>query len=134
MRNNFQADQYSEFLANYGYNIITRSDLLKQQPIFSLVYSLFKFCMHPWNNENVVEFAQIVKKQKLLKLSNSDIDYLKNLKSPFILTNQDSIDSEVLTQLLWDLNYWLGESEKYFIDGIDEFAIKIGSYYYLSEI
>lgn len=134
VRNNFQADQYSEFLANYGYNIITRSDLLKQQPIFSLVYSLFKFCMHPWNNENVVEFAQMVKKQKLLKLSNSDIDYLKNLKSPFILTNQDSIDSEVLTQLLWDLNYWLGESEKYFIDGIDEFAIKIGSYYYLSEI
>lgn len=134
VRNNYQIEEYMQFLSNYGYNVITRSDLLKEQPVFSLILSIIKFCTRPWDNDNIIQCAEILKKQKLLKLSDEDLTFLKESKSPFIMTDADSLNSKELSQFLWDMNYWLSISQKYFTDGIEEFALKIGNYYYISEI
>lgn len=130
VRNNYHIEEYSNFLSAYGYNVITRSDYLKEQPIFALIFAIIKFCAHPWRNEEVINTANILQKQKLFKFSDVDFDYLKNLKTPFIMCNQDDIESKALSSFLWDLNYWLENSSLAF----NESAIKIGNYYFCSEV
>lgn len=130
VRNNYNVAEYSEFLKNYGFVVLTRGDILNQQPIFSLILALQCFCTHPWQNETVIECAKIMAEQKLLDLDTKDIDFLKNLKTPFITINQDDIESQALCKLLWDLNYWLENSSL----NMEEFTIKAGLYYYSSEI
>lgn len=130
VRNNYHIEEYSNYFSNYGYNVVTRSDTLDSQPIFSLIFALLKFCAHPWQNTTVLEAAEVLNEQKLLKLSNEDFFYLKELKTPFILKNQDEAPSENLSKLLWDLNFWLDNSSL----SIEQFAIKSGNYYYNSEI
>lgn len=126
VRNNYKIEEYSQFLGNYGYNVITLNDCLDNQPVFSLIFSILNFCAHPWQNEKIIATAEILKKQKLLKLSTEDIDYIKELQTPFIMENQDSAISSSITQLLWDLNYWLENS----VLPVEELALKIGNYYF----
>lgn len=130
VRNNYQIEDYSSFFSNYGYNVVTRSDVLNRQPVFSLIFSLLKFCTYPWRNETVLEAAKVLKEQKLSVFSQTDTDFLNNLKTPFILLNQDTLNSDNLSRLYWDLNYWLENSS---LD-MEEFAQKAGNYYYNSEI
>ena len=130
VRNNYHIEDYSEFLSDYGYAVITKNDTLESQSVFSLIYAILKFCAHPWQNEHVLHFYRVLAKQKLIKFQSSDEEFIKNLSSPFILLSQDDLKSEALIQLLWDLNYWLQMS---YLD-IEEFAIKSGCYYCSSEI
>lgn len=130
LRNNYQIDEYSNYFANFGYNVVTRSDVLNRQPAFVLIFSLLKFCTHPWRNETVIETAKVLKEQKLLNVSQKDIEYLNGLKTPFVLQKQDEIPGETLSKLLWDLTYWLENSSL----ETEEFAQKAGNYYYNSEI
>lgn len=130
VRNNYNIDDYCSFFSNYGYNILTRSDVLNRQPVFSLIFALLKFCAHPWQNEKVQECAKVLREQKLLNLKEEDIKFVENVKIPFIMQNQDEIDSPELSKLLWDLNYWLENSSL----NVEEFTLKAGNYYYDSEI
>lgn len=130
VRNNYHIDEYSEFLSNYGYNVITKSDCLNSQPVFMLIFSVLKFLAYPWRNDCVKEVIDVLSKQKILEFSVEDKDYIDNLKKPFILTEEDSLDSKSLCQLLWDLNYWLQNAGL----SADESAVKIGNYYYSGEI
>ncbi len=130
VRNNYHIEDYSEFLSDYGYAVITKNDTLESQSVFSLIYAILKFCAHPWQNEHVLHFYMVLVKQKLIKFQSCDEEFIKNLSSPFILLSQDDLKSEALIQLLWDLNYWLQMS---YLD-IEEFAIKSGCYYCSSEI
>lgn len=126
VRNNYKIEEYSQFFGNYGYRVINRSDCLKNQSVFALLFALLKFCAHPWQNEKVLEVATELKQQKILKLSNEDFVYLKGLKTPFILQQQDECPSFELSQLLWDLNYWLENNRL----TLEEFVVKAGNYYY----
>lgn len=132
VRNNYNIDEYASFFSQYGFDVLTRSDVLNRQPVFSMIFSLLKFCAHPWQNENVLNAAKVLNDQKLFNLSAEDFELIKNLKTPFIMQNQDDIDlnSTELSRLLWDLNYWLENSSL----NVEEFAIKTGNYYYNSEI
>ena len=130
VRNNYQIEDYSSFLADYGYEVITKSDCLIMQPVFALIFALLKFCAHPWQNENVLNLALVLKEQKLVNFTQNDIDYLKELKSPFILQQEDCLPDGALSGFLWDLNYWLESSDL----SVDEQALKAGMYYYTSEI
>lgn len=130
VRNNYHIEEYSNYFSNFGYNVITRSDTLGSQPIFSVIFALLKFCAHPWQNTSIIEAAQALNEQKLIKLSSEDYVYLKELNTPFILNNQDEVPSDNLSKLLWDLNFWLDNSSL----SIEQFAIKSGNYYYSSEI
>ena len=77
-------------------------------------------------NGGMLEVATELKQQKILKLSNEDFVYLKGLKTPFILQQQDECPSFELSQLLWDLNYWLENNRL----TLEEFVVKAGNYYY----
>ena len=130
VRNNYQIEDYSSFLADYGYEVITKSDCLIMQPVFALIFALLKFCAHPWQNENLLNLALVLKEQKLVNFTQNDIDYLKELKTPFILQQEDCLPDGALSGFLWDLNYWLESSDL----SVDEQALKAGMYYYTSEI
>lgn len=130
VRNNFNIDEYSKYFSDFGYNVITRSDTLNKQPVFSLVFALLKFCANPWQNEKVLEVARILEEQKLLKISPQEINQINDLKTPFIITTPDEHNSDSLAKLHWDLNYWLENSSL----PIAEFTIKAGTHYYNSEI
>ena len=130
VRNNYKIDEYSQFLGNYGYNVINRSDCLENQAVFALVFSLLKFIAHPWQNDTVLKTAQQLKQQRILKLSNEDLAFIKELKTPFILQSQDELSDSALSQFLWDLNYWLENT------GLttEEIVVKIGNYYYNTDV
>ena len=130
LRSNYQIEEYSNFLANAGFDVVTRTDALERQPAFQLILRLLKFVKSPWDNENVVNFMKTLTEQRLCSLSFTDIAAVENLKQPFISHNPDEFESEALTQLHWDLDYWLESS------GLppEEFATKAGMYYYNSDI
>ena len=130
LRSNFQIEEYSRFLANSGFDVVTRSDSLDRQPAFRLILGLLKFVHSPWDNSNVLNIIDILIEQRLLRLGHNDRCFVEALKKPFISSDSDSFESEALTQLHWDLNYWLESSEL----SADEFAIKAGMYYYNSDI
>lgn len=128
-RSNLQTAQYEEFLSNCGFTVITRSDSLDRQPVFRLVLNILKFCEHPWQNENVLEFMTTLTNQRLQLFSQNDFDFIKELCEPFILQKSDVLP-EGLVQLHWDLNYWLENS---FIEP-PMLGLKAGAYYYSTEI
>lgn len=130
VRNNYQIQDYCSFLSDYGYSVMTRNDTLEAQPVFSLIYAVLRFCSHPWQNENVLKILDILRQQKLFSFSAEDYEFIKDLKTPFILLNENNLDSKNLIQFLWDMNYWLESS----ILECEELALKIGNYYYNSEL
>ncbi len=130
VRNNYKIDEYSQFFGNYGYNVINRSDCLENQAVFALIFSILKFISHPWQNETVLNVAQELKQQRILNLTNEDLNCIKELKSPFILQQQDNLNSCALVQLLWDLNYWLETTRL----TLEETVVKIGNYYYNTDV
>lgn len=130
LRNNFQIDEYSSFLAGAGFDTIQRTDSLKMQPAFRLILGLLKFVHSPWDNQNVTNIIEILTEQKLMNLSAEEKNFVSMLKTPFICKNPDELPSKTLSQLHWDLDYWLESSEL----PCEEFAIKAGSYYYNSDI
>lgn len=130
VRNNYKIDEYSQFFGNYGYNVISRSDCLENQAVFALVFSLLKFIAHPWQNETVLNAAQEMKHQRILNLTNEDLQFIKDLKTPFILQKQDDLQSAALAQLLWDLNYWLETTRL----TLEETVVKTGNYYYNTDV
>ena len=130
VRNNYKIEEYSQFLGNYGFSVISRGDCLKNQAVFALIFAFLKFLAHPWQNTTILEVAKELKQQKMFAFTQEDLLYLKELKEPFIMQKPDDIQSAALSQLLWDLNYWLENS------GLttEEIVVKIGSYYYNTNI
>ncbi len=130
VRNNYYIEDYASMLKEHGYSVITKNDTLNSQPVFALLFAVLKFRIHPWDNENVLEFASVLKKQRLALLSDEDIDFIENLNAPFIVKDESELPSQKLVQLLWDLNYWA----QYPVTDLDELVIKSGCYYYSTEV
>ena len=58
-------------------------------------------------------------------MDKEDLEFIKNLKEPFIHTQIDDLYSEKLTQLYWDIDYWLNKTSK----PTEDLIIEIGHYY-----
>ena len=56
---------------------------------------------------------------------NEDIEFINNLKEPFIKISPDDLSSEGLLQLYWDIDYWLNQSTT----SQEDLSRKIGLYY-----
>lgn len=130
VRNNYQVEDYSKALSERGYNIITRNDTLSSQPVFVTIYNILQFCAHPWDNSYIYQTMTNLNKQNISQFDNEELDFVKNLKTPFITLEETEINSKKLTQLYWDLNYWLKNS----MEDTETFVAKIGNYYYTTEI
>ena len=115
LRLNSQVNEYNEFFLSNGINTTVRTDCLSQKKIFQKIIGLLKVVQMPLNNKNILA---LLTKQK-------DINFICGLKEPFINMNVDDIQGENLSQLYWDIDYWLNQSTS----SIDEIALKIGLYY-----
>lgn len=66
-----------------------------------------------------------IRRNKLKSENNSEKEFIEKLKIPFIEIDPDEIQSELLLQLYWDIDYWLNKSDK----DVVELALDIGLYY-----
>lgn len=128
LRNNFQVANWTTFINDAGFKSITRSESLGQKGVFNTIFSILKFLQTPFDNEALVSVYETLSdlgfyKQRLqLDIRNSEV--------PFITLDGDNIESSELSQFLWDMQYWLNSSTL----PIEELAIKIGLFYYTSDI
>ncbi len=128
LRNNFQVANWTAFINDAGFKSITRSESLGQKAVFNTIFAILKFLQNPFDNETVVSVYETLSdlgfyKQRLqLEIRNSE--------TPFITKNGDEIESTALSQFLWDMQYWLNSSTM----PIEELVIKIGLFYYTSDI
>ena len=128
LRNNYQVASWASFINDAGLKSITRSESLGQKGVFNTIFSILKFIQNPFDNDVVVSTYETLSdlgfyKQRLqLEIRASE--------KPFIQKDGDDIESNDLSQFLWDMQYWLNSSTLPF----EELVIRIGLFYYTSDI
>ncbi len=128
LRNNYQVASWASFINDSGLKSITRSESLGQKGVFNTIFSILKFIQSPFDNEVVVSTYETLSdlgfyKQRLqLEIRTSE--------KPFIQKDGDDIESNDLSQFLWDMQYWLNSSTL----PLEELVIRIGLFYYTSDI
>jgi len=128
LRLNAQVVQWQEFINNSGLKTITRSECLEQKAIFRAIFAVLKMILNPFDNYSIAENYEILAECGLYKQSlGSEIS---KYETPFIQLNCDNLNNIYLEQFYWDLSYWLSFPSL----SADELAIKIGLYYFSSEI
>ncbi len=127
LRQNYQVNDYNEFLSKYGFKTITRTDCLGQRSIFKLIFAIIKLTNKPLNNSFVIETMQAFQENNIFSYTTNDYEEIKKLNSPFISfeKNSDNLDS-----FKWEMDYWLNFSYL----PINELALKIGLYYFKTEV
>ncbi len=128
LRNNYQVASWASFINDAGLKSITRSESLGQKGVFNTIFSILKFIQNPFDNDVVVSTYETLSdlgfyKQRLqLEIRASE--------KPFIQKDGDDIESNDLSQFLWDMQYWLNSSTL----PLEELVIRIGLFYYTSDI
>ena len=118
LRLNSQVNEYNEFFLTNGIKTSVRTDCLSQKRIFKLIFSMLKIIQNPLSNKLIADFAKN-------HTNNEDIEFINNLKEPFIKISPDDLSSEGLLQLYWDIDYWLNQSTT----SQEDLSRKIGLYY-----
>lgn len=128
LRNNFQVAQWLGYVNDCGLRSITRNDSLAQKTIFKTIFAILQMIINPFDNNAIAENYQALAECGFYnpRLATE----IRNFEKPFIETNCDNIENPVLNQFYWDLNYWLSLPHLAF----EELVIKIGLYYFTSEI
>ena len=128
LRGNYQVANWTQFVNDAGFKSITRSESLGQKSVFNTIYAVLKFLQSPFDNEVLTSVYEVLsgngfyKPRLQLEIKKYDI--------PFITLNGDMIEIQDLAQFLWDMQYWLCSSTL----PLEELVIRIGLYYYTSEI
>ena len=128
LRGNYQVANWTQFVNDAGFKSITRSESLGQKSVFNTIFSILKYLQTPFDNEALVSVYETLseygfyKPRLQLEIRNSEV--------PFITKNGDEIESNDLSQFLWDMQYWLNCSTM----PLEELVIKIGLFYYTSDI
>ena len=128
LRGNYQVANWTQFVNDAGFKSITRSESLGQKGVFNTIFSILKFLQTPFDNESLISTYEILSENGFYK-PRLQLE-IRNSEKPFITKNVDEIESEELSQFLWDMQYWLNSSTI----PIEELVIKIGLYYYTSDI
>lgn len=128
LRNNFQVKTWTGVIENSGLKTVTRTECLEQKPFFRTIFAIMNIILNPFDNENVAQNYNILAENGLYK--SGFYEKIKNCEKPFIKTNIDNLAMSDLSDFLWDMLYWLDFPEL----EVDELALKIGAYYYSSQI
>ena len=128
LRNNFQVKTWTGVIENSGLKTVTRSECLEQKPFFRTIFAIMNIILNPFDNENIAQNYNILAENGLYK--SGFYEKIKNCEKPFIKTNIDNLAMSDLSDFLWDMLYWLDLPEL----EVDELALKIGAYYYSSQI
>lgn len=128
LRNNYQVASWTKFINDAGLKSITRSECLEQKGVFRTIFAVLKMIEAPFDNENIAKNYEILAELGHYK---ADLDLeIKKYETPFVQMNADDIENVNLVQFYWDLVHWLTFSAL----SVEELAIKIGLYYYNSEV
>ncbi len=127
LRNNYQVASWLELINNAGFKCISRSENLEQKAVYKTIYSIMKIVSSPFDNKCLAENYRVLAENGFYKIGYKEI--IQSMKEPFVCTNADNLDDELLGFYL-DVQYWLGFSSL----SADELALKIGTYYHSSEI
>lgn len=128
LRNNYQVGRWTKFIDDSGLKSITRSECLEQKGVFRTIFAILKIIQNPFDNENLADNYDV-----LAQLGHAKPNLyaeIKNYPIPLIQANADDIKNLDLTDFYWEILYWLSFSTL----GAEELAIKIGLYYYSSEV
>lgn len=128
LRGNYQVANWTQALNDAGFKTITRSESLGQKSVFNTIYAILKYLQTPFDNEAMVGVYEILSENGFYK-PRLQMEIRKS-EQPFISKNGDDLESNDLSQFLWDMQYWLNSSTL----PIEELVIKIGLFYYTSEI
>ena len=128
LRLNSQVNDYNEFLNSNNISTAIRTDCLAEKKIYKFIYSVLKIISNPINNKEIEKLAILYAENKYKNDSNKKElikEYFNNLKQPFIRSDIDEIEEEILIQLYLDVDYWLNSSDI----SIEEIALKAGIFY-----
>ena len=128
LRFNSQVVQWLDFINNSGLKTITRSECLEQKTIFRVIFAVLSMVLNPFDNNNIADNYEILAECGFYKQRLGC--EIRKYENPFISINCDYINNIHLEQFYWDLSYWLSFPHL----SADELAIKIGLYYFSSEI
>ena len=128
LRSNYQVASWTKFINNAGMKAITRSECLEQKGIFRTIFAILRIVLNPFNNENIAENYDTL--AELGHYKSNFFQTIKNHPTSFIQMSADDIENTDLAMFYWDLIYWLNFSSL----PPEELAIKIGLFYYSSEI
>ena len=99
-----------------------------QKSVFNTIFSILKYLQTPFDNEALVTVYETLSEYGFYK-PRLQLE-IRNSETPFITKNSDDIESQDLSQFLWDMQYWLNCSTM----PLEEMVIKIGLFYYTSDI
>ena len=128
LRNNYQVAQWQNFINDSGLKSITRSECLEQKSIFKGIFAVIQMILTPFDNNVIADNYEILAELGLYKQRMGT--EIRKFEIPFVQMNCDDLNNQYLEQFYWDLTYWL--SFPYLT--AEELAIKIGRYYFKSEI
>lgn len=128
LRSNFLVGRWTSFIGNSGLKTITRSECLEQKGVFRTIFAILKMIESPFDNEVVAESYNTLAE---LGFAKSNLyQTIKEYPQSFIQADVDLMNNVGLENFYWDLIYWLSNSNL----PPEELAIKIGLYYYSTEI
>ena len=128
LRNNYQVASWQNLIENSGLKVITRNQCLEQKAIFKVIFAVMKMIINPFDNENIAQNYSILADYGYYK-RGLDTE-IRKYENPFVQINSDNLESVVLEQFYWDLNYWI--SLCYLTP--NELAVKIGMQFFKSDI
>lgn len=128
LRNNYQVGSWTKFINDAGLKSITRSECLEQKGVFRAIFAVLNMIKAPFDNENIAKNYEILAE---LGHYEKDLDLeIKKYETPFVQMSADDIENVELARFYWALVYWLSFAHL----PAEELAIKIGLYYYDSEV
>lgn len=128
LRNNYQVAKWISFINNSGLKTITRSESLEQKYIYRAIFAVMQMIANPFDNNCIADNYEILSELGFYKTRLSYI--IRQYENSFVELDLDNIDDNNLSQFYLDLNWWLSLSHL----APEELAIKIGLYYFSSEI
>ncbi len=128
LRSNYQVANWLNYVNDSGLKSITRSESLEQKTIFKVIYAILQIILKPFDNNNIANNYDILANAGFYKQRLGT--QIREFETPFIEINCDEIKSPDLCQFYWDINYWLSMPHLQ----AEELVIKIGLYYFSSEI
>lgn len=127
LRSNYQVSSWLSFINDAGFKSISRSECLEQKSVYRTILAILNMILKPFDNEVIATSYEILSENGFYK-SRLSVG-IRAYEIPFVLADVDEMNVD-LARFYWDTIYWLNFSSL----PIEELAIKIGLFYYTSEI
>ena len=105
LRNNYQVENYIEYLQNNKIRVAEKTDNLKNNISFNVILTVLEMLEYPYNNKILADGLKKLCEMKIYNCEEKDFDKIKSLKTPFLLANPDEFESFELGKFWWDFDY-----------------------------